>query len=75
MRSFEAALEHDLGSIAFPGISTGAYGYPKDQAARIATGVMRRFAPRMRSVLACCFSEADAALYRQALAAPCGPGR
>lgn len=35
-RCLELALEHDCRSIAFPSLSTGAYRYPIDQAARIA---------------------------------------
>jgi O-acetyl-ADP-ribose deacetylase (regulator of RNase III) len=35
-RSLELATQHDLGSIAFPSISTGAYGYPVTEAAPIA---------------------------------------
>ncbi len=66
--SFAVALASGVRSIAFPGISTGVYGYPKEQAASIALEVMRSHEERFARIIACCFSEADAALYRCLLA-------
>lgn len=65
VNSLELALEHDIRRIAFPAISTGVYGYPKDQAAHIAIEAGREFAPHMDAIIYCCFREQDAALYRQ----------
>lgn len=65
--SFELALENDVRSIAFPAISTGVYGYPKQEAAEIAIAAMREYESRFERVIACCFSEADAELYRRLL--------
>jgi O-acetyl-ADP-ribose deacetylase len=45
-RSLELALEHRLSSIAFPNISTGVYGFPKEEAAKIAIGTVREFLAR-----------------------------
>lgn len=66
-RSFEVALENGVKSIAFPAISTGVYGYPKDEAARIAVGVMREFEGRFDQVIACLHSSSDLELYLQVL--------
>jgi O-acetyl-ADP-ribose deacetylase (regulator of RNase III) len=41
--SLALAKEKKMRTIAFPGISTGAYGFPKDQAALIAINETRRF--------------------------------
>jgi O-acetyl-ADP-ribose deacetylase (regulator of RNase III) len=64
LNSFRLALEKQLGSIAFPAISTGVYGYPGERAARIAVAVMKQHEPRFERIIACCFSAADADLYR-----------
>ena len=55
-------------SIAFPAISTGAYGFPREQAARIALEVMRERAAELDRVVAAMFSEADRQLYLATLA-------
>ena len=63
-RCFEVALEHRIGSIAFPAISTGVYAYPPREAAAIAMSVMGGFETRFDRIVACCFSERDASIYR-----------
>jgi len=63
-RALELAAGQGVRTIAFPGIGTGVYGYPKESAARIALGVMAREAGRFDEILACCFSAQDAAIYR-----------
>jgi len=65
--SFEVALENGVRTIAFPAISTGVYGYPKQQATEIAVGVMREYEGRFERIIACCFSDRDAALYLSVL--------
>jgi O-acetyl-ADP-ribose deacetylase (regulator of RNase III) len=66
--SLRLAREHGVRSIAFPAISTGVYGFPKAQAARIALGEMLVARDQFDLIIACCFSEADAQCYREALA-------
>ncbi len=71
-RSLALAERHGLASIAFPSISTGVYGYPREPAARIAVQAVRDFASGAKSLgeaIFCCFSEGDLAVYRKALAA------
>jgi len=42
-RSLSLCLEYNLKSIAFPNISTGVYGFPKDRAAKIAIETVKAF--------------------------------
>lgn len=64
------AGRHGLASLAFPSISTGAYGYPIEAAARVAIASLGRAlpgAPSLRLVRLVLFSEADLAVYAKAL--------
>ncbi len=70
--SLSLAAKQLLASIAFPCISTGAYGYPPDLAAQVAVAAVRDFlrAPSsLQEVIFCCYSASDVTLY-QALLAP-----
>jgi O-acetyl-ADP-ribose deacetylase (regulator of RNase III) len=71
------AAAHDLRTIAFPAISTGAYAFPLERATRIAVAeVVRALSsptPVERAVF-CCFSAGDRAVYERALDAQCGRG-
>jgi O-acetyl-ADP-ribose deacetylase (regulator of RNase III) len=65
--SIALAAHHGLASIAFPAISTGAYGYPKAEAASVARAAIARAtsrAVRVREVILVFGSEADAAIMR-----------
>jgi O-acetyl-ADP-ribose deacetylase (regulator of RNase III) len=41
--SLSLAAQNHLGSIAFPAISTGVYGYPLDEAAQVSSTAIRKF--------------------------------
>jgi O-acetyl-ADP-ribose deacetylase (regulator of RNase III) len=77
-RSLEVAVQHGLTTVAFPSISTGAYGYPIAQAAYVALRTVMDFL-RTRSTITLVrfvlFSATDLATYEAALddIARCGP--
>ncbi|RYD22072.1 MAG: O-acetyl-ADP-ribose deacetylase [Verrucomicrobiaceae bacterium] len=64
--SLEVAEAHGLKSIAFPCISTGIYGFPKEEAAAIAVETVRDFLEDSSlgiEVTFCCFSASDVGIY------------
>lgn len=64
--SLALAREHGAGTLAFPAISTGVYGYPKDLAAETAVAACAEADDL--DVAFCCFDEASAELHRAAIA-------
>lgn len=69
-RALEVAGTHGLRSVAFPGISTGVYGYPVEPAAGIAVSTVRASLPawpRISEVVFCCFSAGQLAVYERLL--------
>ena len=66
--SLSLAQSHRLTSLAFPAISTGIYGYPKEPAAEIAVREVKAHASTLERVVFCCFDKATADLYRLLIA-------
>jgi O-acetyl-ADP-ribose deacetylase (regulator of RNase III) len=64
------AVADDLGarSVAFPAISTGAFGYPPDEAARIAVATLRSTPTNVERIRLVAFDQRAAAVLRSALA-------
>jgi len=65
-KSLRIAVKHDLTSIAFPSISTGAFGYPKSEAAPIVANTIRTELNLLKSVMEVrliFFSEIDAETF------------
>jgi len=66
--SLKLAEEHGCRTVAFPAISTGVYGYPKEQAAAIAVRAVRgyfedRADSLIEEVILVCFDEQNRHLY------------
>ena len=68
--SLELAEKHKLKSIAFPSISTGAFGHPRDEAAQIAISTVKEFLEKkdnqLEKVIFVLFSELDLKIYELA---------
>lgn len=67
--SLELARANGIRTIAFPAISTGIYGFPKERAAVIAVREVLAAADAggFKRIVLCCFSPGDAILYEKAL--------
>lgn len=69
--SLKVAVENNLSSISFPSISTGAYSYPVNEAAKVAIRAVASFlqekAPSIRKVVFVLFDSATFAAYSSAL--------
>ena len=71
-RSLEIADEIGARSVAFPAISTGAYGFPHGRAAEIAVDTLRSTPTDVERVLLVAFDDETLGLYRQRLERPSG---
>ncbi|MGH7699303.1 MAG: O-acetyl-ADP-ribose deacetylase [Gemmatimonadales bacterium] len=70
VNSLALAAAHGVRSIAFPSISTGAYRFPIERAARVAVDTVRealRAPSPVELVRFVCFSQRDLAVYRELL--------
>ena len=69
----ELAEQHNISSIAFPAISTGVFGYPKQAATEIAVATVSKAVvgtATIGEVVFCCFSLSDLKQYRTVLMQP-----
>lgn len=68
--SLQLAEENSVKSIAFPSISTGIYGYPIEEAAKVAIETVKSMEPDLKSVeevIFCCFSRRALDVYQALL--------
>jgi len=68
---FALIVQHGIKTVAFPSISTGAYGFPMDRAARIAVRETKQFLERNQSVeqvILVCFGTSALEIHQAALA-------
>jgi O-acetyl-ADP-ribose deacetylase (regulator of RNase III) len=69
-RSLELAVQNGIRTIAFPNISTGVYGYPKNEAAIIAISTVKEFLENhseIQEVIFCAFDDENFRIYKNLL--------
>ena len=73
-KSLQLALEHQISTIAFPNISTGIYGYPKELAAETAIKGVSEFLNKhpdhLKEITFVCFDYDNYTIYQRLLQAP-----
>lgn len=70
MSAIQLAAARNFETLAFPCLGTGVYGWPRGFACAIAIAACEEAlaeAPSIKRLVFCCFTEADAALYRTGL--------
>ena len=70
-RSIQIAEENNFDSLAFPCISTGIYGYPKQLAAKIAVETCKQKRNNSLKIIFCCFRREDYEIYQNILSKDC----
>ncbi|MCD8305849.1 MAG: O-acetyl-ADP-ribose deacetylase [Prevotella sp.] len=68
--ALKLAQETEMKSIAFPCISTGAYGYPRQEAAQVAMDAIVKCLKRRDyegDIIICCFTDEDAGIYTEVI--------
>jgi len=72
LNSLRRAAEKGVKSLAFPAVSTGVFGFPKDRCARIMIETVRQYLAReatsLEKVVFCLWSEEDSRIFQKALA-------
>jgi O-acetyl-ADP-ribose deacetylase (regulator of RNase III) len=69
--SLDLAKKHELRTIAFPNISTGVYGFPKEEAAKVAVATTQRFVADdpdvFGEIIFICYDDENYKLYEKLL--------
>lgn len=70
LNSLTLALANDIQSIAFPNISTGVYGFPKEEAAIVAVSTVKKFiqtSDELKRIIFVCFDNENYAIFNRLL--------
>ncbi len=72
INSMNVAIENGCKTVAFPNISTGVYGFPKDRAAKIAVAAVKEALNKsdIEKIIFVCFDDENYNLYKELLTLP-----